>query len=131
MIKECIDSGRLYIISNEELREKLVAWEVILEEAKAQEEAVFNLRWDCFGHLRKQGSFRGVIDETVVSGSWYDLPKSKFVNTNDKLFQSLEFENDLILFFVTSRYLEQQYLLPMKQEISEIIKILTTELDTK
>jgi hypothetical protein len=131
VIKECINSGRLYILSSIELREKLVAWEVSLEETKLQEKAVSKWRWDCFGHLREMGSFRNVIDETISPDSWYDLPKSKFVSTNNKLFESLEFENDLILFLVTSKFLDSQYLIPLKEETSGILELLNSELNLK
>jgi hypothetical protein len=54
---------------------------------------------------------------------------SSFENSNKELLQSKKFENDIVFFIGTTNLLQTAFLLPLKDKMTEAMKILNTELN--
>jgi hypothetical protein len=128
VIKEAINSGSISLIQNEELRKKLSSIDAELQELRFQEETVFTIRMECYRHLRENGSFRKILDNTADTETWYQLSKSQFHTSNLNLLQSVKFENDLLLFIGTSVYLEKRFLIPMKSSLEHTLRLISEEI---
>jgi len=128
VLNEAINSGNLSIISNNELRNILASLDADIQQLRQQEETVFGFRLQCYKALRNIGSFRKVLDNLKDTEGWYNLPPSKFKNSNKELLKSETFENDLVLFIGTSVYLGKNFLLPLKEKMIYCIDILNSEI---
>ena len=128
VLNEAINSGNLSILSNNELRNTLASLDADLQQLRQQEETVFDFRIQCYKTLRNIGTFRKVLDNLKDTEGWYNLPSSKFKNSNKKLLQSETFENDLVLFIGTSVYLGNNFLTPLKEKLIYCIDILDSEI---
>ena len=129
VLNEAINSGNLSIITNTELRTFLSSFNAQLQQLRKQEETVFDFRLQCYQSLRNEGNFRKILDNVMNTETWYKLPSSPFENSNKSLLQSEQFENDIVLFIGTSVYLENNFLIPLKNKMSECIQILNSEIN--
>lgn len=129
VLNEAINSGNLSIIKNNELRNILSSFEADLQQLRKQEETVFDFRLKCYQSLRNSGNFRKILDNVKDTETWYKLSPSPFENSNKLLLQSETFENDIVLFIGTSVYLENNFLIPLKNRMSESLQILDSEID--
>ncbi len=128
VLNEAINSGNLSIIKNAELRNILFSFDAELQQLRKQEDVVFDVRMKCYDDLRNSGSMRKLLDNILDTASWYSNPSSAFEKSNKSLLQSERFENDLVFFIGTSKYFENNFLIPLKKRISECIKILDAEI---
>ena len=129
VLNEAINSGNLSIIRNNELRNILSSFDAELQQLRKQEETVFNFRLECYQSLRNSGNFRKILDNIKDTETWFKLSSSPFESSNKVLLQSERFENDLVLFIATSVFLENYFLIPLKNRMSESIQILNTEIN--
>ena len=121
VLNEAINTGNLSIIKNIELRNFLSSFDAELQQLRKQEETVFDFRMECYQSLRNSGNFRKILDDIMDTETWYKLSSSPFENSNKSLLQSERFENDIVLFIGTSVYLENNFLIPLKNRMDECI----------
>ncbi len=129
VLNEAISSGNLSIIKNNQLRNILSSFDSELQQLRKQEETVFDFRLQCYQTLRDNGNFRKILDNSMDTETWYDLPQSPFKNTNKALLQSEKFENDIVLFIGTSVYLENNFLIPLQKKVNATIEIIDSEIE--
>ncbi len=91
-LDDLINSGRLDIISNAQLRNKLSSWKPDLDYIKYREEVLTNYNLDIINYIIKHGSWLNV-DEISNSFSGFKFPKSGFDMDNRALLDNVQFEN--------------------------------------
>ena len=91
-LDDLINSGRLDIISNAQLRNKLSSWKPDLDYIKYREEVLTNYNLDIINYVIKHGSWLNV-DEVSNSFSGFKFPKSGFDMDNRALLDNVQFEN--------------------------------------
>ena len=91
-LDDLINSGRLDIISNAHLRNKLSSWKPALDYLKYSEEVLTNYNLIIINYIIKHGSWLNV-DESSNSFSGFKFPKSGFDMDNRTLLDNVQFEN--------------------------------------
>ena len=91
-LDDLINSGRLDIISNAQLRNKLSSWKPVQEYIKYSEEVLTNYNLIIINYIIKHGSWLNV-DEVSNSFSGFKFPKSGFDMDNRALLDNVQFEN--------------------------------------
>ena len=129
VLHEMINSGDLKNIRNAELRSKLTQWEPIIERVKTQETILFRDRQNCMNRIREIGSMRVILDEVGASTNFLGLEKGEPNEYNLDLLDSRIFENDLLLFITTSKFLQIGAYNSLKEDIDILIDLIQTELD--
>lgn len=127
VLKDLVNSGHLNHISNPQLRKKIAAWESKLLRIKRQEETVYLNQQSIVELLKKNGSFRRIINETSGEDIMSISPGS-FTRSNKVLIQNPELENNLLFFIVTSQTLNEGYYQNLKKEIQTILETLEEEI---
>lgn len=128
LLNEIISSGNLKNISNTELRIQLTNWFSTLEDISRQEkdlgtqrERVLDLFRTGENSLRTVFEQAGVYEEIGVSGI-----RGTISNVN--LLGSTEFENNLLMFVLTSHATEKAHYLPLMKDLEVILELIDEEL---
>lgn len=129
VLNEAISTGSLSIIKNIALRDFFASIESDLQLLKTQEEGVYQFRLECLKTMKELGNVRNVLFDALESEIAQKLGKSSFENSNKELLQSKKFENDIVLFIGTTNHLQTAFLSPLKDKITEAMKLLNTELN--
>ena len=128
LLNEMINSGSLKDISNNQLRVLLTNWETTIKNVSGQEEKLAKQRekvLDMF--LTDKNSIRTIFEQINLNSSM-NLPKSKKNISNLNLLNSLEFENNILMFFLTSTAMETTYYKPLLKELNTILKLIEVEI---
>ncbi len=128
VLNEAISTGSLSIIKNIALRDFFSSIESDLQLLKTQEESVYQFRLECLKTTRELGNVRIALFNTLKSENAEKLGISSFENSNKELLRSKKFENDIVFFIGTTNHLQTTFLLPLKDKITDAMKILNTEL---
>jgi hypothetical protein len=123
-----INSGSLKDISNKELRVKLTNWLSILDGIYKQEDELEIQRESALDMFRTdQYSLRTVLSHT----STYEelgIPKTNNTLSNLSLLNSMEFENKVLLFILTSYATEKAHYIPLQEHLEAIITMIDGEI---
>ncbi len=123
LLNEMISSGSLKDIPNSELRIHLTSWESVVENIRQQEKGLRQEREKVLDFFRtNEGSIRTIFDLTGVSNSEIGLPHRENNSSNLNLLKSKEFENNILLFILTSINTESVHYKPLMEEIDTILK---------
>ncbi|MFX0556667.1 DUF6090 family protein [Maribacter sp. CXY002] len=125
-VQEVINSGRLSILSNAQLRKAISSWQSTLETVKRQENYVVERRDVGHDFFLKEGNFRRHVD--LIDDALLDAKPSKFPNNNFKFLEQQEFESQLYLFIVASRNLDVAFYEPLKKRIEQIIELIKNDI---
>ena len=125
---DLINSGKLGILKNDILRNKLSSWLPTLETLKDREKSVISFNEDFLRYVIKNGSWLNSDGKTNDNDiTKLKFPKSGFEINNNELLQNVEFENmteNLIVF--------KSLLLDRHKELlslnNEIISLIETEI---
>ncbi len=129
LLNEMISSGKLKTLQNTELRKMLTNWLSTLEDISRQEIALEKERNSVLDHLRTDSySLHTLLDHSGVSTE-LGLPSTPTALSNMKLFQSTAFENNVLMFVLTTRGTEQAHYLPLMADIERILDLIDKELD--
>ncbi|MEJ2595930.1 MAG: DUF6090 family protein [bacterium] len=129
LLNEMINSGSLKDISNPELRIQLTNWVSTLEDIAKQEIEQNNQREKVVETFRTQeNSLRTILDLAGVSENELGLPQRKEHISNLKLLRSVEFENSLLLFMLSSQATEKSHYLPLLQDLEGILELINKEI---
>jgi len=126
---ELVNSGKLSIISNRELRLNLASWDGVLASVLFQEEEHSKPRYKLIDLMNKYGNGRKSFINTF--GNELDMPNSNFKSSSIELLNNLEYDNQLTFFYVTGSYLNSSYYPNLKNEIENTLKMIQSELDQK
>jgi len=128
LLEEMINSGSLKDISNPRLRILLTNWISFMEDVSKQEIMLDTERDKIIDMFRSDmNSIKTIYDLTGVS-SELGLPESSEQTSNRNLLLSKEFENNMLMFILTSIKTETTHYNPLMQSIDEILKTIDTEI---
>lgn len=127
VLNDIISSGNLNLFRNQQLREHLASFGSSMEFYKLQENIANDVKTDLQKLYYKKGSVRNIMKSF---GHRFEY-KSISENINDReLFNSLEFENYILDYFMTYRGAnDDAYLGGLKLEIEEILKEINKDLN--
>ena len=129
LLNEMVNSGSLKDITNSKLRIRLTYWASTLEDIARQEEELGNQRVKVLDMFRTEtNSIRTILEQTNPN-SEINFKKKKSSVSNLNLLESLEFENNIIMFYLTSKATETSHYKPLMKELNSILKLLQTEIE--
>ena len=129
LLHEMINSGRLEILSQTELRSHLTAWVSRVERIRHQEENLREQRNRTLDMARSgEASIRSVLEQTGVASGTMGLDKSENPGSNQVLLRTREFENNTLIFILTAIATEEQHYQPLLEEIDMILSLLAQEI---
>lgn len=126
VMDEIISSGKLEIFKNVELRYALSSWNRIVERAKFQEMEHAATRFDLINITNKKGDFRSAFIDTY--GEEIGITSIDSKQSNLPLLQSTEYDNYLVGFIITGKYLNDNYYSAVEKEIDKIVLLIDKEL---
>lgn len=128
LLNEIINSGSLKDIKNSQLRIRLTNWESTLEDIARQEEELGNQRVKVLDMFRTNKNSIKTIFEQTNPNSEINFHKKKSSVSNLNLLESLEFENNILMFYLTSKATETSHYKPLMKDLNLILKLLETEI---
>lgn len=128
LLNEMINSGNLKNLSNAELRKQLTNWISTMEDISRQEEELGIQREKVLDLFRtNENSLRTIFKQAGV----YDeigLPKTENDISNLGLLNSSEFENNILMFILTSYATEKAHYNPLMQDLDTILNLIKKEI---
>ncbi len=123
---EVLNSGKLNIFKNEELKEALASLDGLLLKIRFQEsEELSFVRYELLKlAYRKLGLRRMAYD---ALGENFGLDKGRFLDSNLHLLSNKEFDNWIMGFIFTSGYLDGRYK-ELKRQLENIISIINIQI---
>lgn len=126
VLDEIISSGKLGIFKNDELKFALSSWSAVLDRALWQERTHELLRVQIVEMTRISGNIRSM---TYIWGEQYNIKPSKFKRGNLQLLKSEEYDNRVVAFILTGRFLNEQHYAKVDEEIDKILLLIDNEMD--
>jgi hypothetical protein len=124
LLQEMINSGNLKNLSNPELRIQLTNWVSTIEDIRRQEEELGIQRIKVLDMFRTNNySLRTIFEKAGVSES-LGLPNTEITESNLGLLDSKEFENNVLMFIITSYATEEVHYRPLMQDLDKILKLI-------
>tara|TARA_R100000306_G_scaffold28761_1_gene31842 strand:- start:39 stop:800 length:762 start_codon:yes stop_codon:yes gene_type:complete len=124
LLQEIINSGNLKNLSNPELRIQLTNWISTIEDIRRQEEELGIQRIKVLDMFRTNDySLRTIFEKVGVSES-IGLPSTDVPESNLNLLDSKEFENNVLMFIITSYATEEVHYRPLMQDLDKILKLI-------
>ncbi|MCK0161721.1 DUF6090 family protein [Allomuricauda sp. F6463D] len=128
LLNEMINSGSLKDVSNDTLRIRLTNWVATMDDIANQEKFLGDQRTNIVDWFRTQGhSIRTILDYTGMS-SELGIHKEKEPVSNLSALRSIAFENNILLFIITSKSTETEHYNPLMQSLDEILNLLDSEI---
>ena len=128
LLNEMINSGSLKDISNTELRKQLTNWISTLEDIARQENELGVHREKVVDIIRiNENSIRTIMDLSGVSQE-LGLPMANVKMSNLKLLESTEFENNMLIFILTSYSTEKNHYNPLMHHLNYILQLIDAEI---
>lgn len=124
---EIVNTGRLSVLSDPELRKAITSWQSELELLKNQENYVAETRDIAHDFFMKKGNFRRHLD--IIDENLSEVTHSKFPENDFKFLENQEFESQLYLLYVTSKNLNLNYYFPLKIKIQAILEQLKEDIN--
>ncbi|WP_157473340.1 DUF6090 family protein [Eudoraea adriatica] len=129
---ELVNSGKLSIISNKELRLKLASWDGILTSVLFQEEEHSKPRYKLIDLMNKWGNGRKSLKNALANNRFaLEISNSPFKLSSKVLIKNIEFDNQLTFFFITGSFLNAYFYSDLKDNIENTLKQLQSELDQR
>lgn len=128
LLNEMISSGSLKDISNVHLRNRLANWISTVEDVARQEEELGIQRKKILDMLGTEDySLRKILDLTGTSSS-LNLPVAQTGMSNLHLLKSTEFENNVLMFILTSYATGEAHYKPLMKELDSILLLIDNEI---
>ena len=125
LLQELLSAGRLEILSNAELRNKLTGWNSRIERIRQQETSLREQRYRVLDVARSgTGSIRRIFEENGLAEGLLGMTPSPDPGTNLPLLESRQFENNVLIFILTAVYTEQMHYQPLLEEIQKILSLI-------
>lgn len=123
---DIINSGKLSLISDQELRSNLAAYESELDDVRRQENDVKAEQNVAHAFFITEGNFRrhlSVIDEALIVPT-----PSRFPNNDFKFLENPEFESHLYYYIVMAANLDKNFYSPLRAKQDSIIQLIQSEI---
>ena len=130
LLFEMINSGNLKNLTNTDLRKQLTNWISTLEDISRQEEELGNQRVKVLDLFRTDKYSLSTILKAAGVNNHFGLPNTGNEVSNLALLNSKEFENDILLFIITSIATERTHYNPLMKDLDSILNLLNSELDS-
>ena len=127
VLTELVNSGKLGLISNRDLRLQLASWDGLITKVRFQEGEHAKPRYALIDIMNNLGNGRKSYINAY--GNDFDIPNSRKAESSIILLENLEFDNQLSLFYLTGSYLNSQYYSKLKDGISDLLEALKTEIE--
>lgn len=128
LLNEMINSGGLKGISNPKLRIHLTNWVSTLEDIAKQENDLGAQRERVLDILRtNEHSIKTILDNTMVSAQ-LSLQGTNNGVSNLELLNSMEFENNILIFILTSYATEKTHYEPLMKNMDRILEMIASEI---
>lgn len=128
LLNEMISSGSLKDISNQQLRAMLTNWISTLEDISRQEKDMDKQRELVVDMLRSNDKSLRKMLEYADKNTTYNLAESNQDISNLSLLDSNAFENNLLLFYLTSLGTEASHYKPLMKTIDDILQTIESEI---
>jgi hypothetical protein len=125
---ELINSGGLKDIENDSIRNILASWEGKLTLLRKQEEDIVKIVDGLTELYVKNSNIRAWLDDVNYSKDILKIPNSGKPYNVNKLFTSIEFENQLIIYMAFSTRLSITIYPNFEKNLKHIIKLIDSEL---
>lgn len=124
LLQEMINSGNLKNLSDTALRIHLTNWMATLEDISRQEAELGIQRENILNMFRTDTySLRTIFGHAGVYAD-LGLPHTETGVSNLELLNSTEFENNILMFILTSYATEKAHYLPLMQDLDAILKLI-------
>ncbi|MBO0322804.1 hypothetical protein J0X14_10885 [Muricauda sp. CAU 1633] len=128
LLNEMINSGSLKDISNDTLRIQLTNWISFIDDIANQEKMLGEERNNTVNVFRDEGhSIRTILDYTGMSEK-LGIPNSKNPVSNLGALESIAFENNILLFIITSQSTETEHYNPLLMSLNSILENINNEI---
>jgi hypothetical protein len=129
LLLEMINSGSLKDISNTDLRARLTNWVSTIEDISKQENDLGLQRELVLDFLRRNDySLRSILEDTGVSRE-LDIPEADVTSSNLDLLNSTEFENNVLMFILSSHATEEAHYEPLMKDLDAILLLINNEIE--
>jgi hypothetical protein len=126
VLKDLINSGKLGLIKNAELRRILADWDALTNYIKQFEDEGKMASYQVVELLRTDGSFREHMNmEFKALGTG----PSSFVGSNTSLLKNKVFENSVVYFTAVTWRLKNVFYPELKNKMKNVVKIINNEID--
>jgi hypothetical protein len=123
-----ISSGSLKDISNTNLRIKLTNWISTIEDVSKQERELGIQREKVLDIFRtNENSLRTIFDLTGISQE-IGLQKIEQSVSNLDLLKSRKFENNILMFILTTNAMEKAHYEPLMKDLESIMELIENEI---
>lgn len=129
LLLEMMSSGSLKDLTNDELRIRLTNWLSTIEDIAKQEADLGNQREKILDQFRSKNSLRTVFDQAGISENEIGIDVRPDAPSNLDLLGSQTFENDLLIFILTSIATEKSHYEPLMVELENILSLLESEIE--
>ena len=128
LLNEIINSGSLKDISNTNLRTQLTNWVSTIEDVSNQENELGIQREKVLDIFRiNDHSLRTIFDLTGVTREM-GLQKMEQNISNLELLNSRKFENNVLMFILTTKAMEKAHYEPLMEDLNSILELIKSEL---
>jgi hypothetical protein len=129
LLNEMINSGSLKDISNPELRKQLTTWIATIEDITQQEDDQQGQQEKVLNMFRTDdNSIRTVIDLTGVGQNEIGLSPKNSQISNLSLLKSITFENNILIFILSSQATEKAHYQPLMEDLITILELIKLEI---
>jgi hypothetical protein len=129
LLNEMINSGSLKDLRNTELRKQLTNWISTLEDISKQEDDLGRQREEVLDLIRSdEYSLRTILDQTGVLTDEVGLSASGRNTSNLKLLRSAKFENNVLMFILSSLATETSHYTPLMEHLDLILQMIEAEI---
>ncbi|MEO1010263.1 MAG: DUF6090 family protein [Bacteroidota bacterium] len=127
LLNEMLNTGTLKDISNTSLRMLLATWMATLEDIYGQEKELNAQRRRVMDLFGANNSIRTILEQT--NGDTASMfPKKENQISNLDMLNSLEFENNVLMFYLTSLSMEDSHYDPLMKDVNTILDLIKTEI---
>lgn len=128
LLNEMINSGSLKDITNDTLRIRLTNWISTIDDIANQEKMLGEERNNSVNVLRNEGySIRTLLDYTGMSEK-LGIPPNNNPVSNLGALESVAFENNILLFIITSQSTEIDHYNPLMYSLNSILDNINAEI---
>lgn len=129
LLNEIVNSGNLKNITNPELRIMLTNWFAILDDISRQERDLGLERENLLNLFRTdQYSIKTVFKQAGIYND-LNLTNDVAAPSNLGILSSMEFENKLLMFIITSHATENAHYKPLMEYLDKMLNVISKELE--
>ena len=129
LLLEMISSGSLKDLSNDTLRIQLTTWMATLDDINKQEDELRIQREKVVDMFRSENySLRTVMGQAGILENELGMIPTKTSSSNQDILQSVAFENNLLLYLLTSHQTSIAHYEPLLADLEEILEKIEGEI---